>query len=70
MAPPLLLMAAAIAVDSLHELAQKAQRVLAENKFLKSNYHLYEKLTKREIEILKLIAKGTSNEQISQKLFR
>jgi DNA-binding NarL/FixJ family response regulator len=66
---PLLLMAAAIAVDSLHELAQKAQRVLDENKFLKSNYHLYEKLTKREIEILKMIAKGISNEVISKKLF-
>lgn len=66
---PLLFMAAAIPVDSLHELAQKAQRILDENKFLKFNYHLFEKLTKREIEILKLIAKGISNETISQKLF-
>jgi len=66
---PLLLMAAAIAVDSLHELAQKALRVLDENEFMKSNYHLFEKLTKREIEILKMIAKGTTNEKISQKLF-
>ena len=66
---PLLLMSAAIPVDSLHELAQKAQRILDENKFLKTNYHLFEKLTKREIEILKLIAKGFSNESISQKLF-
>jgi DNA-binding CsgD family transcriptional regulator len=66
---PLLFMAAAIPVDSLHELAQKAQRILDENKFLKSNYHLFEKLTKREIEILKMIAKGISNEAISQKLF-
>ncbi|KAF0237172.1 MAG: response regulator containing a CheY-like receiver domain and an HTH DNA-binding, partial [Prolixibacteraceae bacterium] len=66
---PLLFMAAAIPVDSLHILAQKAQRVLDENKFLKNNYYLFEKLTKREIEILKLIAIGTSNETISQKLF-
>ncbi len=66
---PLLFIAAAIPVDSLHELARKAQRVLDENKFLKSNYHLFEKLTKREIEILKMIAKGISNETISQNLF-
>jgi DNA-binding CsgD family transcriptional regulator len=66
---PLLFMAAAIPIDSLHELAQKAQRILDENKFLKRNYHLFEKLTKREIEILKLIAKGISNEAISHQLF-
>jgi DNA-binding CsgD family transcriptional regulator len=66
---PLLLMSAAIPVDSLHELAQKAQRILDENKFMISNSHLFEKLTKREIEILKLIAKGISNEAISQQLF-
>jgi DNA-binding CsgD family transcriptional regulator len=66
---PVLLMAIAIAIDPMHELAHKAQRILDENKFLKSNYHLFDKLTKREIEILKLIAKGTTNEIISQKLF-
>lgn len=66
---PLLLMAAAIPVDRVHELALKAQRVLDENKFLKDNYHLFEQLTKRETEILKWIAKGLTNEAISKKLF-
>ncbi len=66
---PLLLMTVAVPVESVHELAQKAQRVLDENNFLKKNSHLFESLTKREIELLKLFSKGLTNESIAQQLF-
>jgi len=66
---PLLLIAVAIPVDAMHELAQKAQRVLDENNYLKRNQHLFQSLTKREMELLKLFAKGTTNETIAKQLF-
>lgn len=66
---PILLMTIAIPVDAMHELAQKAQRVLDENNYLKKNYHLFEALTKREVELLKLLARGFTNENIARQLF-
>jgi hypothetical protein len=66
---PLLIMTIAIPVDTMHELAQKAQRVLDENNFLKKNYHLFETLSRREQELLKLFAKGATNESIAKQLF-
>ena len=66
---PLLLMTVAIPVDSVHELAQKAQRFLDENNYLKRNQHLFQSLTKRETELLKLFAKGITNESIAKQLY-
>lgn len=66
---PILLMAIALPIDSMHELAQKAQRVLDENNFLKENYQLFQSLTKREQELLKLFAKGATNDSIAKQLF-
>lgn len=66
---PLLILGIAIPVDAMHELAQKAQRVLDENNFLKKNFHLFEALTKREVELLKLFARGFTNENIARQLF-
>lgn len=66
---PLLLLTVAIPIDAMHELAQKAQRLLDENNFLKENYHLYQLLTKREQELLKMFAKGATNEAIAKELF-
>lgn len=66
---PILLMTVAIPVDTMHELAQKAQRVLDENNFLKRNQHLFQTLTKREVELLRLFAKGMTNETIAREMF-
>lgn len=66
---PLLMIAVATPVDTMHELAPKAQRILDENNFLKNNYHLFKSLTKREIELLKLFSKGLTNESIASELF-
>jgi DNA-binding CsgD family transcriptional regulator len=66
---PLLIIATAIPLDAMHELANKAQRVLDENNYLKKNYHLFESLTKRETELLKLFAKGCSNECVATQLY-
>lgn len=66
---PILILGVAIPVDPMHELAQKAQRVLNENNFLKKNFHLFETLTKREVELLKLFAKGNTNESVARQMF-
>ena len=66
---PLLILGVAIPVDAMHELAQKAQRVLDENNFLKKNLHLFESLTRREVELLKLFARGFTNDNIARQLF-
>lgn len=66
---PILLMTVAIPIDAMHELAQKAQRVLDENNFLKRNQPIFQSLTKRELELLKLFAKGLTNENIARQLF-
>lgn len=42
--------------------------VLNENLFLKSNLETYDKLTKREKEIIKILVKGNSNMQIAETL--
>ncbi len=66
---PVLALSTSIPIDATHVMASKAQRLLEENNFLRHNYHLFDSLTKREIEILTLIALGHSNEFIAEKLF-
>lgn len=66
---PLLLIGMSIPIDSLLELAQKAQRILSENNYLHENQHLYQSLTQREKELLKFFALGNTNETIARQLF-
>jgi DNA-binding CsgD family transcriptional regulator len=66
---PLLTMIAAIPIDHHHYMISKVQRLLDENNFLRQNFKLMKSLTKREVEVLKLVANGCSTEEISNKLF-
>ncbi|MFD0795355.1 LuxR C-terminal-related transcriptional regulator [Mucilaginibacter litoreus] len=59
----------AVPIDAMHHMAAKATRLLAENTFLRDNYRIFSKLTKREKEVLKLIALGKSAAEIAQALF-
>ena len=65
---PLLTITCATPVDAQHHIAAKAQRLLEENNFLRANYHVFDLLTNREKEILKLMAMGLSSVQMAKKL--
>lgn len=66
---PLLTMITAIPIDQQHYMGAKVQRLLEENNFLRRNFKMMKSLTKRELEVLKLVANGSSTEDISNKLF-
>jgi DNA-binding CsgD family transcriptional regulator len=65
---PLLTLTHALPVDAQHHIAAKARRLLEENNFLRNNYHVFDKLTKREKEILRLLALGNSSSDIAGEL--
>ena len=66
---PLLIITNAVPFDSSHYFeAAKAQRMLDETAFLRSNQHLFDSLTKREKEVLTLMATGLSSVRMAKKL--
>jgi DNA-binding CsgD family transcriptional regulator len=65
---PILTITTAIPIDEHHFLSFKVDRLLEENNFLHKNQHLFTSLTKREKEILKLMALGISSEEMAAKL--
>lgn len=66
---PKLLIGMSIPIDSVLEMAQKAQRILNENYFLHKYHSLFDSLTEREKELLKFLATGFTNEAIAKELF-
>lgn len=65
---PLLTLTTSLPVDAQHHIAAKAQRLLEENNFLRKNYQVFDQLTKREKEILRLMALGASSEEMAATL--
>jgi DNA-binding CsgD family transcriptional regulator len=65
---PILSITTAIPIDEHHFFSSKADRLLENSNFLHQNQHLFTSLTKREKEILKLMALGTSSEEMAVKL--
>ncbi len=55
-------------VDKMKHIQNKAERLLAENKFFKENLHKYLSVGKRGKEVLKLVALGKSSAEISKEL--
>ncbi|NRF38147.1 helix-turn-helix transcriptional regulator [Pedobacter foliorum] len=66
---PLLVMTIALPIDSMHHMTVKASRLLEENNFLRKNLSLFAKLTKREREILGLMALGKTSAETATELF-
>ena len=66
---PLLTMIAAVPINQYHYMISKVQRLLDENNYLRQNFKMMKTLTKREVEVLKLVANGCSSEEISNHLF-
>jgi DNA-binding CsgD family transcriptional regulator len=65
---PIMTLTTALPVDAQHHIAAKAQRLLEENNFLRNNYHVFDQLTKREKEILRMMAMGLSSGEMAGKL--
>lgn len=66
---PLLMIITATPIDHFHYMANKVQRLLDENNYLRQNSKLMNSLTKREVEVLTMVANGFNSEDISTKLF-
>jgi DNA-binding CsgD family transcriptional regulator len=56
-------------LTNLEQYSFKLQRIVAEDRFRKEHLAQYYSLTKREKEILRMIALGKNNQQISEQLF-
>jgi DNA-binding CsgD family transcriptional regulator len=64
---PLLTLTMSVPIDSASHITTKVERLLQENNFLHKNQHIFSTLTKREKEILKLMALGLSSIEIAAK---
>ncbi|WP_316735018.1 LuxR family transcriptional regulator [Pedobacter aquatilis] len=65
---PLLALTISIPIDAMHHMAAKADRLLDENNFLRTNYASFSKLSKREKTILREMALGKSSIEIANEL--
>ena len=66
---PFLTITVAIPVDPKHFFSAKIDRLLGESEFLTTNQHLFSLLTKREKQILCLMAKNVSSLEIASDLY-
>ena len=66
---PLLAISMSFPIDAMHHMAAKAGRLLEENNFLRKNVSQYAKLSKRERDVLQLMAMGKSSSESAEILF-
>ncbi len=66
---PLLTITTATPIDQKHYINAKVERILQERAFLETNQHQFQALTNREKQILRLLAKGLSSQDIAKTLF-
>lgn len=66
---PLLTITTAFPIDPEHQITTKVARLLDENNFLRKNNHNYSKLSKREREVLRLMAHGNGSQEIAEQLY-
>ncbi len=66
---PLLAITLAFPIDPMHHMTAKVERLLEENNFLRRNFHLFDKLGKREREVLKHLALGKSAQETAEDMF-
>ena len=66
---PTHILTTAVPINTKHHISHKVERLIEENNLLRRNHHLFSSLTKREVEILRLMALGFSSSEISGKVF-
>jgi DNA-binding NarL/FixJ family response regulator len=65
---PLLLITMSYSIDPLSHVTPKVSRMLEEHIFLRKNHKAFSSLTKREVEILRMMALGENSMDMSEKL--
>jgi len=65
---PRLILTLAVKVETEHPITKKVDKLLDENRFLKRHQSVFSSLTRREKEILKMMALGYSSSEIADKL--
>lgn len=65
---PRLIVTLAMPVDTIHPVTSKMERALEEANFLRRHHHIFTSLTRREKEILRLMALGVNSNEIAEKL--
>lgn len=66
---PVLALTVSVPVDEEHYFTPKIERLITENTFLREHQKAFSSLSKREKEILRLLALGNSSTQIANELF-
>ena len=66
---PLLTLTIALPINPTHQITIKVNKLLEENTFLRTHYHLYARLGNRERDVLRLLAIGKSSAEIAEQLF-
>jgi DNA-binding CsgD family transcriptional regulator len=66
---PLLALTVALPIDEKHYFTPKIERLIQENKFLRNNQQAFASLSRREKEVLRLLAIGHSSTEIAAALF-
>ncbi|ALI98590.1 helix-turn-helix transcriptional regulator [Rufibacter tibetensis] len=66
---PLLTITFAVAVDPMHHVTSKVNRIIEENTFLRQHYQQFASLGTREREVLKHVALGKSSVEIAQEMY-
>lgn len=66
---PLLIITNAFPIDPEHQITTKVSRLLEENIFLKQKNQSFSSLSKREKEVLKMMAFGMGSQEMAEKLF-
>ncbi|QIX60288.1 helix-turn-helix transcriptional regulator [Hymenobacter sp. BT18] len=65
---PLLLVTSSVPIDPLHHVTHKVSRLLEENNFLRLNGRRFATLSRRERDVLRLVALGHSAPEIADEL--
>jgi DNA-binding CsgD family transcriptional regulator len=66
---PTMTITMAFPLNAMHHMPAKAERLLAENNFLRRNYKLYSLLSRRERDVLRLMALGKTSSETADELF-
>ncbi|RYY37306.1 MAG: LuxR family transcriptional regulator [Sphingobacteriaceae bacterium] len=66
---PLLTITISFPISEMKHVEAKAERLLEENNFLRRNSKAFATLSKREKEVLSLVAKGKTSQEIAETLF-
>lgn len=66
---PVLLITQSMPIDPKHTISIKAGKILEENNFLRANITKFSRLSNRELEVLKHLAKGESSAECANHLF-